>query len=226
MVEFYVLSTSEFPLTQPTVWENNRQGGQDAITLTGSVYQASYRYNPAYNVSDTISLWDFGEVPAGSYTLHIPYVFFTTAEGAYRRFPVDLTTCTFSKEEIPLPYGSMAVRSCEPASGDAVPDWACDANGNAPFSSGWLITAEWLPPENADLIPTDLPINVVSGDGLGGQRTFRPDPAMQDGILTLFYGCSDGTEEDLAEAYFSVHSLMSLLWNHTFEIPITIESGQ
>lgn len=55
--------------------------------------------------------WDFGQVPEGEYTLHIPCLFLRTALPDNFRIPLDLMECTWDDTEYPVNGGSLAVES-------------------------------------------------------------------------------------------------------------------
>lgn len=228
-VELYALNTGEFPMSSMLVLDAYMQGDSTVITLTGEggqVLHSNYRYDPAYHVTDTMSLWDFGEVEPGEYTLRVPYVYLVTDTifAGSANIPLDLTTCAFSPERVQLPYGSVAIRSCEAVSGDRVPDWARYTDGFEPYEAGWLVTLAWEPPEGGDLRPLNLPLSVDLGTGMDHPHICWPEHPPEDGTMT-FFCAADGewTTADLAGASVDINGQMSLRWDHVFEIPLTIE---
>lgn len=55
--------------------------------------------------------WDFGQVPEGEYTLHIPCLFLRTSLPEEFHIPLDLVNCTWDDTEYPVYGGSLAVES-------------------------------------------------------------------------------------------------------------------
>lgn len=55
--------------------------------------------------------WDFGQVPEGEYTLHIPCLFLRTSLPEEFYIPLDLVNCTWDDTEYPVYGGSLAVES-------------------------------------------------------------------------------------------------------------------
>lgn len=55
--------------------------------------------------------WNFGQVPEGEYTLHIPCLFLRTSLPEEFYIPLDLVNCTWDDTEYPVYGGSLAVES-------------------------------------------------------------------------------------------------------------------
>ncbi len=230
IMELYALNSGELTMAQYLIYDAYMQGKTDDITLTGAggtVYTGSYWFRPAIMVTETLSTWNFGDVEPGEYTLRVPYVYLMAdLNEVPEGIPVDLDKGTWEDVTIPLPYGSISIVSCEAVEGDAVPEQSM-------FDSGWLFTLRWEPPEDSDLKFTadafSLNVNIPyegSTLGLAGPVTesFSLGPIEEDGTFRIFYAVDRAVDWDFSQAVlFPGTHRLSYLWEHTFEIPVTVE---
>ena len=232
IMELYALNSGEMPMAQYLIYDAHMQGKTDDITLSGAdgtCCAASYWYGPATYVTETLSLWNFGDVEPGEYTLRVPYVYLMAdlseePEG----ISVDLETCTWEDAAIPLPYGSVSLVSCESVTEDAVPERSLLDSG------GWVFTMRWEPSGDIPLKFTSdsfiLDVRMpqgrhAEGSNLPTNEIFSLGPMEEDGTFRFYFNVDRTLEWDFTQAVLlpKADSRLSYRWEHVFEIPVTIE---
>lgn len=88
ILALYPQSTDEFVSVSPTIAHSPLENAADLpITLTaqdGSVWEGTFRPSRDGTYSD----WLFGELPAGDYTLHVPYLYVTDSRSYHGAVPL------------------------------------------------------------------------------------------------------------------------------------------
>lgn len=229
IMELYALNSGELTMAPCLVYDARMQGKTDDITLVGAdgtAYAGAYWYDPTDWVTETLSVWNFGDVEPGEYTLRVPYVYLMAGSPEEPEgIPVDLAACTWEDRTIPLPYGSISLVACEAVTGDAMPE-------RGTTDSGWIFTMRWEPPEDSPLeFTTDsltldvrMPVEGFSWEWREAARSLGPMEG--DGTFQLLFEADGGSMElDLSQAVLlpDADSQLSYRWEHVFEIPVTIE---
>ncbi len=232
IMELYALNSGEMPMAQYLIYDAHMQGKTDDITLSGAdgtCYTASYWYGPATYVTETLSLWNFGDVEPGEYTLRVPYVYLMAdLSEAPEGIPVNLETCTWEDAAIPLPYGSVSLVSCEAVTEDAVPERSLLDSG------GWIFTMRWESSEDSPLqftsdsfiLEVQMPQGrYAEGSNLPTEEIFSLGPMEEDGTFRFYFNVDRTLEWDFTQAVLlpKADSRLSYRWEHVFEIPVTIE---
>ena len=105
VLALYPQSTDEFVSVSPNIARSPLTGAVDqAVTLTGedgAVWEGTFRPSRDGTYSD----WSFGELPAGDYTLHVPYLYLTDSRTYHGAVPLPQ-----EKGEV-LPGGAVQMNS-------------------------------------------------------------------------------------------------------------------
>ena len=206
-------------------------GAQDApITLTaadGTVYEGGFQPGRTGDYSD----WTFGDIPAGTYTLHVPYLYITAPQAYHMAVPLP------QKEGESFPVGALSMSFGGSVAMDTVtglgPDtgFSMDAYSCAIINAfGGISAAEQTPlssqlslslqseKEDYTLVDFDLRLYYTEEDHFSGacerQYAFEESGPRLTGLLLRHVPGLYATDLTFANPVFR--------WNHAFDIIVTI----
>ena len=234
VVELYTLNTGEMPMTSMLICDSNREGKTGDITLIGedgTEYTAEYWHNPeAMQPSGTVSFWNFGDVPPGSYTVRVPYVYLEAGKTEMEFIPLNLQDCTWEERSVSLPQGTLTLTSCEAVGPERVPE-------EMKADRGWILTLYWDLPTDTDLTLNPEQIwNIthpaILEDGQPGQSLWGNGVSKQDMLRTVraegnevsfFLSPPTDPDCDLTQTALTFWGKMSYRSDMGFEIPIHVD---
>ena len=202
----------------------------EPITLTdtcGRVYMGNFRPGR----TDAYSDWDFGDVPAGQYTLHVPYLYTTVRGEHHMDIPLPQEEGQeLSVDSLPLDYETTLVLDTITGMGPAE-NFELSAGAAAITHSNGAIST----PENAPLTSI-LDLSLESGKEEYilvdvGIRLWMTEEASFLGACERQYSFE---ETGVRFSGLLLHHVPGLYtadftfvnptyrWNHTFDIPVTI----
>ncbi len=227
ILEVYSLPYEDLSISPGLVLDQYRQGDIGDITLMGAdgtvIPCAGSWYNTAVMATDTISFWKFGTVEPGQYTLRIPFVHLSAPLTEAISIPLDLEHGTWSPEPIQLPHGTLSVVDCRRAEAEEVP-------AKSPLADGWILTLQWDSPNrelllhprglHADLSFPRAPLTelVVSAEWYSDVIS-----GLEDGRFQVFLAVNETQSADESQVNLLLEQVIPYRWEHTFEIPVTIE---
>lgn len=206
-------------------------GAQDApITLTaadGTVYTGGFQ--PGH--TDDYSDWAFGDIPAGTYTLHVPYLYITAPQAYHMAIPLP------QKKGESFPVGSLSMSFDGSVAMDTVtglgPDtgFSMDAYSCAIINAfGGISAAEQTPlasqislslqseKEDYTLVDFDLRLYYTEENYFSGacerQYAFEASGPRLTGLLLRHIPGVYATDLTFVNPVFR--------WNHAFDITVTI----
>lgn len=214
-VELYPLSTGRYEVSPDLIYGAYRQGKRGDITVTTEDGQTLTGQMVPNRFSERFSVWEFGPVEPGAYTLHIPYLYllYETNAKDMQSISIDLENCRWEDKVIELPCGTVSLVSCEKVELDeypGVPAWRIVMRADT----------------DMELSEPPLRIEIERAQTLGGYRTL-PDHQFELVIRFPTEEENDAHPElgpiDLSRAQMTVASTISLFWDQELTIPLTVE---
>lgn len=213
--------------------------GDGQITLTGedgSVYAGSLvNYSPGDATKDYYD-WDFGNVPPGNYTLHIPYLYLQYNLPEDFCLPIDLASCSWEEAGQPITGGSISIESVTPIEtvpGQLIPGtymYASECTAKRAWKVCLRCTADAPDMEIIDLFPGTAvdpgpdPGHTCTGSRGFGQMFIEDDPDVIEFLLTLDTLTCDPSSfritADLQQP--EAGDDVNYRWNKSLDIPVTI----
>ena len=212
---------------------------EEPIILTasdGTEYPGSYRPSRSGDASD----WDFGDLPAGEYTLRIPYLYFTSTQDTRLSVPLPQASGEPLPDTLEAQTSFDSVISLKSVTGlGQMPEFpmvGMDENGNPIYDTRALAIA-WedgnlehrneLPlqaqislsfqsgNEEFTLLHTGLQLGKsLSSDAFFFQYEFGETGMKQTGLTLRYFSGIPRTELCFADQFYR--------WNHPLEISVTI----
>lgn len=206
-------------------------GVQDApITLTaadGTVYEGGFQPGRTGDYSD----WTFGDIPAGTYTLHVPYLYITASQAYHMAIPLPQNEGeSFPVGPLYMSFGSSAVMDTVVGLG---PDTDFPMNYHSCIITnafGGISSPEQTPLasqlslslqsgwEDYTLVDVDLRLFYTEEDYFSGacerQYAFEESGPRLTGLLLRHVPGVYATDLTFANPVFR--------WNHAFDITVTI----
>ena len=212
---------------------------EEPIVLTasdGTEYPGTYRPSRSSDASD----WDFGELPAGEYTLRIPYLYFTSTQDTRLSVPLPQASGDPLPDTLKAQTSFGSVISLESITGlgqmTEFPLVGMDENG-APLYDTRALAIAW---ENGDLehreeLPLQAQMSLsfqsgngeftllhtglrlgrsLSSDAFSFQYDFGETGMKQTGLTLRYFSGIPRTELCFTEQFYR--------WNHPLEISVTI----
>ncbi len=202
----------------------------DPITLTaddGTVYTGGFRPGRTDDYSD----WTFGDIPAGTYTLHVPYLYITAPQAYHMAIPLP------QKKGESFPVGALSMSFDGSVALDTVtglgPDtgFSMDAYSCAIINAfGGISAAEQTPlasqislslqseKEDYTLVDFDLRLYYTEENYFSGacerQYAFEASGPRLTGLLLRHIPGVYATDLTFVNPVFR--------WNHAFDITVTI----
>lgn len=212
---------------------------EEPIILTapdGTEYPGSYRPSRTSDASD----WDFGDLPAGEYTLHIPYLYLTAAQDTRLSVTLPQTAGELLSQNTQARTALGSIICLNSAAGlgqmTEFPVTGMDETGQPMYDTrvlaiawedGGLEQREELPQQaqfalsfqNPDaeltLLHTNLQLgNALFNDAFSFQYDFGTAGMQQIGLTLRYFTGLQRTELRFTEQFYR--------WNHPMEIPVTI----
>lgn len=214
-VEIYPLNTGDLSISPYLVYDAYHQFKAGDVTLTdsqGREYIGEWTFDRAGYVNDAISRWSFGDLPAGKYTLTVPCLYMTF-EASGGSLPVQSP----EGAALELPFGRLNLLGWEPG------------RRTIPFSGeelteGYEALLRWEPPEGSGLTLVSMPIcaEVPRPESypLSLSVEQSQEPAA-DNEFRVF--CHVGSGADMEAAVLSVDGRVTLRWDRTFNLELTVE---
>ena len=213
--------------------------GDGQITLTGedgSVYAGSLvNYSPGDATKDYYD-WDFGNVPPGNYTLHIPYLYLQYNLPEDFCLPIDLASCSWEEAGQTITGGSISIESVTPIEtvpGQLIPGtymYASECTAKRAWKVCLRCTADAPDMEIIDLFPGTAvdpgpdPGHTCTGSRGFGQMFIEDDPDVIEFLLTLDTLTCDPSSfritADLQQP--EAGDDVNYRWNKSLDIPVTI----
>lgn len=227
----------EFRIIPAIVVEELSSGPKDIITITGedkTVYPGEcIRYHP--RGEETYFEWNFGKVKPGSYTLNIPWIYFKAEITEEIDIPFDPIKRSWEDKEYQVPGGSIQIQDLIPI--DEKPEYFPDYlwTDSSPIIRNWSLRFGYS---------SDIPdCSLACMYGLLCEiECYYPE--MHDNPDNLFeyklsFASEDG-EDKMLEYVLMINTELAnpesmrlfieggsvnYRWNHSFEIPFTIEEN-
>ena len=222
------------------IWGSYGSGKDGDITLTGErgeVYTGTcVQYSPGATTRDYYD-WDFGPVPPGNYTLHIPYLYLSSVLPEDFSIPIDLETCTWEDKNWTVGSGSITVDSVTPiplVPGQRIPGTYVSAS-DCPGERAWKIClkpqTDTSGPEIFDLFlsqKTDfLPdsSHICNAGSSIGKSFLEDDPQVIELLVCLDTFTRDPSSFCLTsdDPFHSGRDGVNYRWNVEPAIPLTVE---
>ena len=222
------------------IWGSYGSKGEGEITLAGedgSVYTGTcVQYSPGATTRDYYD-WDFGPVPPGNYTLHIPYLYLSSVLPEDFSIPIDLETCTWEDKNWTVGSGSITVDSVTPiplVPGQRIPGTYVSAS-DCPGERAWKIClkpqTDTSGPEIFDLFlsqKTDfLPdsSHICNAGSSIGKSFLEDDPQVIELLVCLDTFTRDPSSFCLTsdDPFHSGRDGVNYRWNVEPAIPLTVE---
>ncbi len=169
--------------------------------------------------------WDFGSVAPGSYTLHLPYLILNAPLEPSFSIPVNLRDCQWEEREYQMLDTVISVTECRSlhaVPGAQIPESQEIAQEGFSY---WLITISYerrsLSQSDCRLLPPsfslDAPILRKTGPCNLGYSILE---SGEDATELLVWASED--DFDLTRFRLCAPDTVSLRWEHSFDIPITV----
>lgn len=238
IVSLYPLSTDDKEICAALVRDYAGQSAFGDITVTasdGTEYAGScIGYHPYFN--ELYFDWDFGELPAGDYTLHIPFLYLMVSDIESESMTLNLETLTCEDPMLSTKYGTLTLLDCTrfyPESGE---DFFGKVNADldTTHTAYFSITLQYTPSSD-DQTLTFCPVE-GSCPQIKEPPTF--ENTMHDAPAGICMGKWNPEEQtvtfgfvvytdcyDLSEFTFQLasYSRCSVRWNQDFHIPFSVK---
>lgn len=211
------LNYNDYSISPYLITDRYRQGKVDDITVTdaeGTAYIGEMLYRPLGDL--TYFDWDFGTLPAGNYTLHVPYVYLDIPINE-KIYLIDLEQATWENQEISIPGGTLSIVDCHDLGTVHISD---DYVYNE-----WQITFHFEKNSDLELFQLFLYFDFLDESGElidvdSGGCSFNNE-IWEAGTIQCILHVEPG---DYDRSRCQIHLSDSLIfqWEHEFELPVSI----
>lgn len=204
------------------------EGAQEEITLVspdGTLLTGEPVLNPLK--SSQYYEWDFGAVPAGEYTLHVPYVYL--AMTLPETYTISLDPACWEQEEktFDVPGGTLSLISYESLTYAEASRYRGIPETEPDVYNCWMIQLhyEHNPDDELWLSTPCVQVNCASlpeGRGIDSSLLTEEEGTSDNYTLILFADKKINPNQ----LELKTRDVASVRWMHPFDIPITVESAK